>query len=85
MGAFQVLNEMCNQDPNGEYLRAFMSPDNFIEAKQGKGGWGWIKMAVDNTTMFRMLTGQKIKLVLFAYDIDKYKEVEKSLKESEPK
>ena len=79
MGAFQVLEEMTHQDPSGEYLRVFMSPDNFIEAKSGSDGWGWIKMAVNNDTIIRMAQGQIFKLALFVYDIDKYREVQRSM------
>lgn len=72
---FLVLNEMCNRDTKGEYIVSFMSPDNFLEAKTGKAGWGFVKMAVNNDTIIKMLHKPHVKLVLLAYDIDNYREV----------
>lgn len=75
--SFRVLDKMFESDPTGQYAVAFMSPDNFIEAKSGKDGWGWIKMAVNNDTINKMFLGGKIGLVLFAFDVDKYREISK--------
>jgi hypothetical protein len=77
--SFHVLDEMCNKDPNGEYIVMFMSPDNFMEAKTGRGGWGFVKMAVNNETIQKLFHRQKVKLVLLAYDMDKYFEVKNEM------
>ena len=84
MNAFMVLDEMCNRDPKGETIVSFMSPDNFIEAKTGKGGWGFVKMAVNNETILKLLHRKHVKLVLLAYDIDAFTEVKKSMEEKSP-
>ena len=71
--SFDVLDRMCENDPDGNHLKAFMSPDNFIEAKTGNNGWGFVKMAVDNQTIIDMATNQKMmKFVMFVYDVDEY-------------
>jgi hypothetical protein len=82
--AFDVIGKMFENDPKGEHAVAFISPDNFLEAKSGKDGWGFVKMAVNNDTVFKMLTQQNIKLVLIAYDIDNYKEIAESIDKPEP-
>jgi hypothetical protein len=77
--AFYVIDEMFQRDPKGEFAVAFMSPDNFLEARTGKDGWGFVKMAVNNDTITKLFLRQKIKLVLIAYDVDNYLEVQKSM------
>jgi len=79
---FVVLDKMFESEPLGKYVVAFRSPDNFIEAKSGKDGWGWIKMAVNNDTITKMFLGNKIGLVLFAFDVDKYREISKAIEAS---
>jgi len=74
---FQVLSKMCEQDQTGEFQRAYMAPDNFIEAKTGKQGWGFIKMAVDNKTILELMTSRKLAIVLMVYDIDEFKRIKK--------
>ena len=77
--AFYVLDEMCKRDTGGEHIVSFMSPDNFIEARTGRSGWGFIKMAVNNDTIHNMLHKQHVKLVLIAYDIDNFIAVKKDM------
>jgi len=77
--AFSVLDEMCNVDPIGEYLVMFTSPYNFLEAKTGKDGWGFVKMAVNNETIQKLFFKQQLKLVLLVYDIDKFAEIKNGM------
>lgn len=84
VSAFDVFNKMCDLDPEGKAMKAFMSPNNFKGANTGKNGWGTIKMAVDNQTILDLaLENKHIKLVLFAYDCDEFTRV-KQLLESTP-
>lgn len=79
VNAFMVLDEMCNRDTKGETIVSFMSPDNFLEAKTGRDGWGFVKMAVNNETIHKLFHKKHIKLVLLAYDIDDFIDVKKSM------
>ena len=72
---FQVLSRMCERDQTGEFQRAYIAPDNFIEAKTGKQGWGFVKMAVDNKTIIELFTEKKTAMVLMIYDVDEFKRV----------
>ena len=84
VSAFDVFNKMCDADPDGKALKAFMSPNNFKGANTGKSGWGTVKMAVDNQTIIDFgISDKHIKLVLFAYDCDEFARV-KQLLESTP-
>jgi hypothetical protein len=46
-----------------------------MEAKTGKQGWGFIKMAVDNKTVLDLTTGISLAIVLMVYDVDEFKRI----------
>ncbi len=75
VGNFEVLSKMCEQDQTGEFLKAFTAPSNFMEAKTGKQGWGFIKMAVDNQTVLDLTTGRSLAIVLMVYDVDEFERI----------
>ncbi|NLI28293.1 MAG: hypothetical protein GX413_13095 [Acetobacter sp.] len=79
VSAFSVLDEMCTRDPKGEHIVSFMSPDNFLEAKTGKDGWGFVKMAVNNDTIIRLMHKPSVKLVLLVYDVANFKEIKNDM------
>ena len=49
---------------NGD-IKAFPVSSNLIEANTGKDGWGYIKIAVDNTTIQEMYINNKYTGVLY--------------------
>lgn len=82
--AFYVLDEMCKRDPDGKHIVAFMSPDNFIEAKSGKNGWGFVKMAVNNETINKLFfSNSTIKIALIIYDLDTYTEINNEIEKGQ--
>ena len=53
VSSFDVLNKMCDGDAEGKVLRMFAG-NNLIEAKTGKNGWGFAKIAINNETVNNM-------------------------------
>lgn len=76
---FDVLKKMA--DENSQGIKAYTG-GNFMEAKTGKDGWGFVKMAVDNKTIAEMAAGKNLAVILMIYDRDEFSKVKA---EMEPK
>jgi hypothetical protein len=72
---FDVLKKMCEQDQEGKYTKAYAGNTNFMDAQTGKDGWGYVKMAVDNKTIFDIGQNNNLLMMLMVYDLDEFKRV----------
>ena len=55
------LQKLDNIGKRGGDIKAFVLSSNFIEARTGKDGWGFVKIAIDNASVPRMFNDELSK------------------------
>ena len=76
---FEVLKEMS--DRNCESLKLF-TETNLQELRMGNEGWGHVKFAIDNNTIYDVLKSKSgIRLVVLSWDQKDFDDVAKSLED----